>query len=68
MSESKFELPKLTALELNRIAPLKECSWLSSLSVDNLEENHADKIVDLSPKRKGMRVCDALMLRGNKFA
>jgi hypothetical protein len=62
----EFELPRLTPLELNRIAPMKECSWLSSLSEDALEDNYADLIISLSPKRKGMRVGDALMIRKSR--
>jgi len=56
------DLPKLTPTELNRIIPLSEASELSSLSEDTLCREHADKIIDLSPRRRGMRVGHALML------
>jgi hypothetical protein len=52
----------LSTLELLRVAPLPEASHLSSASEDNLLRNHRDKIVHVSPRRVGMRVCDALMV------
>jgi len=60
------ELPQLTPLELNRIITLDEASRLSSLSKETLEDHYGDKIVPLSPKRKGMRVGDALMINAAK--
>ena len=49
-------------IELQRIVDLKEASRLSGLSVDSIKRHHADKIIDLSPRRVGMRLRDALML------
>jgi hypothetical protein len=49
-------------LELKRIAPLSEVARLTGLSVDTLRYHHRDKIIQLSPRRIGMRVEDALML------
>ena len=57
------ELPDPTPVELNRIVSLAEASRLSSLSVDTLRDQFPEKIVQLSPKRAGMRVGHALMLR-----
>lgn len=51
-------------LELLRVAQLQEAEHLSGLSADTLLRHHREKVVDLSPRRKGMRVIDALMLRG----
>jgi hypothetical protein len=48
--------------ELHRVVNLKEASRLSGLSVDSIKRHHSDKIIDLSPRRRGMRVRDALML------
>jgi hypothetical protein len=62
------ELPNPTPVELNRIVSLAEASRLSSLSVDTLRDQFSEKIVQLSPKRAGMRVGHALMLRPNKSA
>ena len=59
-------LPKLSALELQRIAPMGEASHLSGVSEDTLRRHHPDKIVKLSPRRDGMRVGDALMLNAKK--
>jgi hypothetical protein len=60
MSEDKTA--GLSQLELERIAPMPEAEHLSSLSEYTLRRHHADKIIDLSPRRQGMRVRDALML------
>lgn len=44
------------------IAPMKEASSLSGLSVDGLKRHHADKVKDLSERRCGMRRLDALTI------
>ena len=49
--------------ELLRIVEMTEAERLSSLSVDQLKRDHSDKVVNLSKRRVGMRVCHALMLR-----
>jgi hypothetical protein len=51
-----------TWTELHRVVDLKEASRLSGLSVDTIKRHHRDKVIDLSPRRRGMRVRDALML------
>jgi hypothetical protein len=66
MADDPYQLPPLSPLELHRIAPMGEASHLSGLSEDTLRRHHPDKIVHLSPRRDGMRVGDALMLRGQK--
>jgi hypothetical protein len=54
---------KLSELELQAIVPLLKAAELSSLSVDTLRRRHRDRILKLSPRRAGMRVRDALMLK-----
>lgn len=49
-------------LELKRIVDLKEASRLSGLSVDSIKRHYRQQIIELSPRRLGMRVGDALML------
>ncbi len=49
-------------LELERIVSLRQVKKLSSLSRDSLKRYYADKIIELSPRRLGMRLRDALML------
>lgn len=49
-------------IELQRVVDLKEASRLAGMSVDTIKRHHSDKIIDLSPRRRGMRVRDALML------
>jgi len=56
-----FKLPP--ALELDRIISLQEAEKVSSLSVDSWKRHHADKVVELSPRRRGVRLGDALLLR-----
>ena len=36
---------------------------VSSLSVNSWKRHHADKVVELSPRRRGVRLRDALMIR-----
>jgi hypothetical protein len=48
--------------ELHRVVSLKEASRLSGLSADSIKRHHSDKIINLSPRRRGMRMRDALML------
>jgi hypothetical protein len=60
-STSDFKLP--SGLELDRIITLQEAEKISSLSVDSWKRHHSDKVVELSPRRRGVRLRDALMLR-----
>ena len=56
-----FKLPP--ALELDRIVSLREATKISSLSADSLKRHHGTKVIELSPRRLGMRLRDALMIR-----
>jgi len=49
-------------LELERIITLQEACRLKSVSLDTLKRRYADKIIHLSPRRRGMRLRDALQL------
>jgi hypothetical protein len=62
------EHTQLTAIELQRIAPLSEAARLAGVSKDTLQRHHADKILKLSPRRLGMRVRDALLHSSQKYA
>jgi hypothetical protein len=53
----------LSQIELQRIVTMPEAERLSSLSADTIRRHHRDKILKLSPKREGMRLRDALMLK-----
>jgi hypothetical protein len=59
-TDGGFKLPP--ALELDRIISMQEAEEVSSLSVDSWKRHHADKLVELSPRRLGVRLRDALML------
>jgi hypothetical protein len=50
-------------IELQRIISLKEAARYSGLSVDTIKRRHSDKIIELSPRRRGMRLRDSLMLK-----
>jgi len=56
------EKAELSSLERERIVTLDEASRLSSQSVDTLRRRHRDKIIQLTPRRQGMRIKHALML------
>jgi hypothetical protein len=65
MADTNVEAPaaaELSFIELHRIVDLKEAVRLSGMSLDTLKRRHADKIIQLSPRRRGMRVRDALQL------
>jgi hypothetical protein len=64
MSDDDFKLP--AKHELDRIISLQAAEKVSSLSPDSWKRNHADKLVTLSPRRLGVRLGDALMLRPSK--
>ena len=53
---------KLSELERKRIASLREAAYLRGVSVDTLIRTDKDKILELGPRRRGMRVEDALQL------
>ena len=50
-------------LELQRIITLQEAEKISSLSSDSWKRHHSDKIIEMSPRRLGVRLRHALMLR-----
>jgi hypothetical protein len=47
---------------LNGTADLKESAELAGLSKDSLIRNHRDKVLDLGPRRRGMKRHVALTL------
>jgi hypothetical protein len=53
----------LSALELARIVPLAEAARLRGVSEETIRRNDPDKIIQLSPRRQGMRVGDALGIK-----
>jgi hypothetical protein len=48
--------------ELDRIVSLEQAAELCSLSADTIKRRHPHKLIQLSPRRVGIRVRDALML------
>jgi hypothetical protein len=53
---------KLSMIELNRIIPISEAAELSSISPDGWYRHHRDKLIQLTDKRVGVRLKDALFL------
>jgi hypothetical protein len=49
-------------IELERIVSLQEAARLRNISIDTLRRRHREKIIQISPRRQGMRLRDALML------
>ena len=49
-------------LELERIVSLQTAEKYSGLSVDSWKRHHQDKIIEMSPRRLGVRLRHALML------
>ena len=60
MSTEKTERP--TWLELERVLPMPKVEEITSLSVDSLKRHHKDKIVNLSPRRRGMKLKHSLAI------
>jgi hypothetical protein len=52
----------LTELEGERIISLADAARLNDVSVDTLKRRHADKILQMSDRRYGMRLKHALTL------
>jgi hypothetical protein len=68
MNTTKPSLDDLPLVERLRIISLPEATRLSGLSEDGIRRHHSDKIIKLSPRRVGMRVGDALMLKSDDVA
>jgi hypothetical protein len=54
--------PKLTALEALRIAPLPEAAQLAGVSVMTLKRRFRPHIIQISKRKQGIRVYDALLI------
>ena len=54
--------PRPSAVELRKVLTLEQVSELTTLSADSLKRHHADKILHLGPRRRGMRLGDALAI------
>jgi hypothetical protein len=59
-TDNRVKLPE--QLELDRIITLPQAAELRGTSVDTLKRRCRDKIIQLSPRRLGMRLRDALLL------
>ena len=62
-TDDDFKLPSRLKLHTDRIISLQEAEQVSSLSPSSWKRNHPDKIVELSPRRLGVRLRDALLLK-----
>jgi hypothetical protein len=58
--------PPESWIELLRIVSLKEAARYSGLSVDTIKRRYAEKIIELSPRRRGLRLRDALLMAARK--
>jgi hypothetical protein len=55
-------LKMMPPLELLRIAPMPEAEHLSGASAETLKREYPDKVIHISKRREGMRVCHALLI------
>jgi predicted DNA-binding transcriptional regulator AlpA len=55
-----------TWLELERILTLGEVEQITGISRDTLERHHSDRIVRLSPRRRGMKLRHALAITSGR--
>jgi hypothetical protein len=60
-TKRRYQLPN--ELELERIVTLREAHEISGLSPDAWRDNYPDKIIQLSPRRQGVRLRDVLNVR-----
>jgi hypothetical protein len=65
VSDYPTDMPLIERL---RIIPLAEAAHLAGLSEDGLRRHHSAKLIRLSPRRVGMRLGDALMLKEGRGA
>jgi hypothetical protein len=59
-AQKAHETERPSWLELERVIGLVEAARFRNVSVDTLKRNYADKIVELSPRRRGMKLRHAL--------
>ena len=55
-----------TWLELERVLPLTEAERLTGLSTDTLKRRYPELVVQLSPRRVGMKLKNALAITSGK--
>ena len=56
-------MPLSRELQLEAFVPVSEGARLQAVSEDTFRKENADKIVDLSDRRQGIRLKDALKLK-----
>jgi hypothetical protein len=49
-------------LELQRVVTLREAAEISGISLDTIRRRYPKIIVQLSPRRVGVRLCDVLAI------
>lgn len=55
-------------VELERVLTIAEATELTSLSEDTLRRRYADRIINISPKRRGIRLRDVLAINSGDAA
>ena len=59
---TKTLLDSLPLVEKLRIISVAEAAKLCNLSVDTIKREHSNLVIELSPRRRGIRLADALTL------
>lgn len=60
LTDRKIELRP--DIELQRVIPLKQAAEVGGVSADTIRRNYPNLIIKLSPRRVGVRLCDALRI------
>lgn len=68
MSDTPEQSERPRWVELERIVPLDEAEQLTSLSHDTLRRRFPNLIVNLSPRRVGIRLRDVLAINSGDAA
>jgi len=55
-------VPVSTQVELNKVVSLRQAGEMLDLSVDTIKRRYRDRIVVLSPRRRGMRIANILKI------
>jgi hypothetical protein len=59
MADTGFDIELEREMRLKEIIPLSEVARIRNVSIDTVRRTMADKIIQLSPRRRGMRRSDA---------
>lgn len=62
MAITNFKVELRPDIELQRVIPLRQAGEIAGISADTIRRRYPSIIVKLSPRRIGVRLCDALRI------